>query len=382
MAERFGILCSATDWAGPARTAWSLTKHGAQVCVVAPPDAYAAKTKHKFADLLMTFEDIDRHMPSVVRTLAEEFGAHSVLAGDDLAFASLAKLVQRMDRMELSDATRAMVARSMPNAAAAKLLASDSDFIVAQQEGRRCPAPPCVANPTPIEAEAFASEVGYPVVVKRDGFASGGGVAVCRDRMQLQKALAFTPTHARNATYVVQKFIRGTVYGATVSGVTGRPLAGFAFVKHECSTLNGATSVAKLDNREEILRNSFELFEMYGLNGYAGFDYIVDEDGKTYFIEVNPRIMPTGHFTEDMFGVDLTAAMLAAVRGAPVPRPVAPKHDYVALFPNEWGRDAESPHLRTALHDIPWEDPPVFAAMIDNTLRLKTRVEQAGWLSY
>ncbi len=382
MAERFGILCSATDWAGPARTAWSLTKHGAEVCVVAPPEAYAAKTKFKFADLLMPFEDIDRHMPSVVRTLAEEFGAHSVLAGDDLAFASLAKLVQRMDGLQLSDTTRAMMARSMPNAVSAKLLACDSDFIVAQQQGRRCPAPPCLPNPSPMEAEAFAARVGYPVVVKRDGFASGAGVNVCHDAGQLQKALAFTPTHPRNATFVVQKFIRGTVYGATVSGVTGRPLAGFAFVKHECSTFNGATSVAKLDNREEILRNAFELFEMYGLNGYAGFDYIAGDDGKTYFIEINPRLMPTGHFTEDMVGVDLTAAFLAAVRGDVVPRPVAAKHEYIALFPNEWGRDVESPYLRSALHDIPWEDPSVFAAMIDNTLKLRTRVEQAAWLSY
>lgn len=382
MAERFGILCSATDWTGPARTAWSLTKHGAEVCVVAPPDAYVARSKHKFADLLMPFEDIDRHMPSVVRTLAEEFGAHSVLAGDDLAFASLAKLVQRMDGLQLSDTVKAMMARSMPNAAAAKLLASDSDFIVAQQDARLCPAPPCVANPSLVEAEAFAARVGYPVVMKRDGFASGAGVAVCHDAAQLQKALTFTPTHPRNATFVVQKFIRGTVYGATVSGVTGRPLAGFAFVKHECSTMNGATSVAKLDNREEILRKSFELFEMYGLNGYAGFDYVVGDDGKTYFIEVNPRIMPTGHFTQDMFGVDLTAAMLAALRNQPVPRPVAAKQEYVALFPNEWARDVDSPHLRSALHDIPWADPPVFAAMIDNTLKQRTRLEQVGYLSY
>jgi len=371
MAERIGIVCTGTGWTAPPRTAAALTRCGADVCVVAPPGSYAALTRFKAADIVMRPDELFRVMPSVLRTLAEDFGAHTVLPGDDLAFAGLAKFVERMDKLAISETTRTMMVRSMPAAPAARLLACDSDFIIAQQHRRPCPAPPSVANPDLSEAEAFALAHGYPVVVKRDGFAAGYGVTICRDRDALAQALAQAPAHPRNATFVVQKFVPGTVYGATVSGVYGRPLAGFSFVKHQCSTENGATSVALHDHRDDIVQHAFALFAEYGLNGFSGFDYIVDPDGNAFFIEINPRLMPTGHLT--CFGVDLSAAFVAALSGQASPPPPPRTHEYAALFPNEWARDTESPYLRAALHDVPWHDPPVLAAMIDRSLARATR---------
>lgn len=371
MTERLGILCTATDWAAPPRTAAALTKCGADVCVVAPPGSYAALTRFKAAEIIMPVDNLFPAMPSVLRALAEDFGAHAVLPGDDLAFAALAKFVARMDQLEISETTRTMMVRSMPNAPTARLLACDSDFIVAQQHRQLCPAPPCVANPGLADAEAFAAAHGYPVVVKRDGFASGHGVSICRAREALARALAQPQPHQRNATFVLQKFVPGTVYGATVSGVYGRPLAGFSFVKHRCSTENGATSVALHDHRDDIVQHAFQLFEEYGLNGFSGFDYIVDASGKAHFIEINPRLMPTGHLT--CFGVDLSAVFMAALSGQPPPPPPPRTHEYAALFPNEWARDTDSPYLRTALHDVPWHDPPVLAAMIDRSLAAQSR---------
>ena len=344
--------------------------------MVAAPGSYAALTRFKVADIVMPIDDMFRTMPAIVRTLAEDFGAHSILAGDDLAFAGLAKLVERMDRIELSDATRALILRSMPPPPASTLLAQDSAFIVAQHD-RRCPAPPCIANPDLGAAADFVATHGYPVVIKHDGFASGHGVRICRSDDELVQGLSQPQSSARNATFVLQKFIPGTVYGATVCGVQGRALAGFSFVKHRCSTENGATSVALHDDRADMLRNAFELFEHYGLHGFSGFDYILGADGQTYFIEINPRLMPTGHFTS--FGVDLCAVFLAAVRGQTAPAPLARTHECVALFPNEWARDTDSPFLRSALHDVPWHDPPVLAAMIDRTLAAQAPVASAQW---
>lgn len=375
MAERFGILCSATDWAGPARTAQALTKCGAEVCIIAPANSYAALTRFKAADILMPFEQANRRLPAIARTLAEEFGAHSILAGDDVAFWALSQLVRRLDKVELSDAARAMIARSMPNAANSTLLSVDSEFIAAEGEASLCPAPPCIANPSQADAEQFADEIGYPVVVKFDGFASGHGVRVCNDKRELFAALSVRPEHPRHAKFVVQKFIRGEVYGVTLSGLEGKALAGFSFVKHRCTAANGATSVARHAPRSDILKRSFELFDTYALNGYAGFDYIVDEVGQPFLIEINPRLMPTGHFSEE-FGVNLTAALLAAMRRKPAPKPTNAKHEYVALFPNEWVRDPESSYLQTAYYDVPHDDPAVAAAMMRDAKNWRDRKER------
>jgi biotin carboxylase len=378
--QRFGILCTSPQWTAAARTAAALTRRGAEVCLIAPPDSIVARTRFKTADILMPGDRMSRSMPALMRTLAEEFGAHSVLAGDDMAFAGLAALVKRMESLDLSAATRALLQRSMPDAEAAQLIACDSRFIAAQRD-RPCPAPPLVVNPSPDEAVQFAAAVGFPVMVKRDGGASGAGVSLCVDEAQLRTALANVPADPRQAGCVVQKFVTGAVYGVTVSGVKGRALAAFSFAKHRTASRFGPTSVARLDMRQDIIAQSCALFESYGLNGYAGFDYMVDEAGRAFFIEINPRIMPTGHFS-DCFGVDLTAAFLAGVSGEPAPAQSPPTHEFVALFPSEWMRDADSPYLRTAWHDVPWDDPAVLAAMIDRAVIVESRRTAAGFAAF
>ncbi|HJS79453.1 MAG TPA: ATP-grasp domain-containing protein [Vitreimonas sp.] len=370
MDNRIAIVCMSKRWAGAARTAHALTLAGAEVCVVAPPDSYGAKTRFKFADLILPASAISSRLSEIVRLLAEEFQAHCVLAGDDAAFAALARLIGDADANKLGPAAQAMLARSLPSPETAALLASDSAFILAQQDRLGCMSPRTIGAPSADRAIQFAKEFGFPVVLKRDGFASGLGVHICRDEAALRTAIA----KAARGHFVLQEFIRGPVYGATVAGVRGRALAAIAFEKHRQFPLNGPTSVARFDPRPDILAHARGLFEACSLNGYAGFDYVIDEKDRARFIEINPRIMPTGHFNEH-FGVDLTGAFMAGVRGAPAPPVREPLNRFVALFPNEWTRDPDSSFLLTAVHDVPWHDPPIFAAMIDKALEMRMRAE-------
>lgn len=372
MADRIAILCACDRWSGAPRTSHALTVAGAEVCIVAPPNSYGAKTRFKLADMLVPPAQINRQLGDILRILAEDFGAYCVLAGDDVAFGALARLMEPAAQEKLSAATRAMLARSMPDAKTAALLASDHDFILAQQDSTACRSPRTIGAPTADEAVRFAQAHGYPVVVKRSGFASGMGVKICADEPALRTALEAAVRSG--AGFVLQEFVTGRVYGATVSGVKGRALAAIAFEKHRVSSENGPTSVALFDPRADILAHAKELFERYGLNGYAGFDYIIDAQGRARFIEINPRVMPTGHFDEH-FGVDLTGAFLAGIRGAPPPPVHEPLNRYVALFPNEWMRDPDSVFLRTGFHDVPWHDPAVLAAMIDKALVIRSAAE-------
>lgn len=361
VAERFGILCLEAFWGAPARTARALFKQSAEICLVAPVGSLAAQTRFKTAEILLPPQEIGRKLPAIARTLAEEFGAHSVLAGDDMAFAALAQLVEHAGNLGFSDATRAMLARSMPKAEYAKLIADDSAFIVAQAQ-RRCPPPHSIANPSDADAHSFVAGLGLPVVVKRNGFAAGLGVSICRTSEEFAAALARASGDARG--FVLQQYIDGPIYGVTIVGAEGRSLGGFSFEKFLTTPPRiGATSVARLDMREDMIANARDIFDSYGMNGYAGFDYAIDRaSGRAYFLEINPRLMPTGHL--DCFGIDLTAAFLAAVRGEAIPAPQMPLRTEIALFPQEWSRDPDSPHLRNLYHDVPWDDPLVLAMQV------------------
>jgi biotin carboxylase len=365
VAERFAILCAANDWSGPPRTAAALARHGAEICMVAPPGSYAALTRYKTADILLPFDDMRRKLPAILRTLAEEFGAHSVLAGDTLAFDALARLVAQQDALALSPATKALLARSMPSAESAALVAHTSELIAAQPPGN-CSPPPSLKNPSVDQAAAFADRVSYPVALKQDGFTSGHGVARCENEAELRMSFAAVED---GRGLLVQKYVRGAVYGVAVSGVEGKAAAAFSFVKETVRpSPHGPASILRCDRREALIADACGLFERYGLNGFAGVDYIMDKSGRAYLLEINPCIVPKSHLY--CFGVDLVGAFLGALRGAPAPVVAAPAHERVAIFPNEWMRDPASGHLREAYHDAPWDDPAVFAAMASAGVQL------------
>jgi len=79
--------------------------------------------------------------------------------------------------------------------------------------------------------------------------------------------------------------------------------------------------------------------------------------GRPVLIEVNPRPTQICHLAPHA-GADMIGALLSELRGAPVESVVRPLgSDIVALFPQEIWRDPDSSHLRTAHHDVPWDEP-------------------------
>ncbi|MBX9746552.1 MAG: hypothetical protein K2X34_06605 [Hyphomonadaceae bacterium] len=366
MAERFAIMCALPNNPSPARLAHALTRHGAEVCIIAPPESYASLTRFKAADMLMPFTEMIPRMPQIARVMAEEFGAHSVLAADDAVFSAWVHLRRRADDAKLSEKTRAMIDRSLPPADEAALLDDDARFITAQTCGP-CSAPPSLANPDEAAALRFAGVVGYPVMLKRNAFAGGFGVTRCDDAAALKAALADGRANPRDPGFVVQRFVQGEVYAAALSGVCGKVAAGFTFIKHIKRDEHGEASVLKYAPHEAILADAKRLYQELGLNGFAGFDYIVDASGRAWLIEVNHCIVLKSHFSQ-CFGVDLAASMLALMRGLPIPAPQPPTHEYVAVFPNEWMRDPRSPYLHAGFHDVPWEDPPLLQALVQNLI--------------
>jgi len=56
----------------------------------------------------------------------------------------------------------------------------------------------------------------------------------------------------------------------------------------------------------------------------------------------------------------------ALFQGAAVSVTTPPQNTIIAQFPGEWERDPASHYLNAAWHDVPWEDPGLFEAYVDD----------------
>jgi predicted ATP-grasp superfamily ATP-dependent carboligase len=226
-------------------------------------------------------------------------------------------------------------------------------------------------------AIAIAAELGYPVIL-RQMFGSGGrGAARCETAAGIHGAVAAFPgadawSPRGEQRLVVQRWIDGDVVNRASCAWHGKELAGFTrgrLATHPGPL--GPASVVEFAGIPEVTEATRALFEVVGMHGLVGTQFIIDRDTRVpCLIEVNRRMLPATH-AGALVGVDLAAALFAAVSGTTWTGPadqLAGPGLRLALFPQEWYRDAGSTWLRTLPSDAPWHDPHLLSAMF----RLRT----------
>ena len=269
---------------------------------------------------------------------------------------------------------------------------------VAVEQKVRVPATRVVQNVD--ELRDWIARTGFPVVLKANGTSGGEGVKIIRTLVDAERAFAklqAPPLLARAAKRAVvdhdktlllpsilrrrpvvnaQVFIAGHEATSTFVCWKGTVLASLHFEVVSKASLTGFATVVRLIENSEMSVAVEVMARRLGLSGFYGFDFMVEANtGRAYLIEVNPRSTQVGHLSLGA-GRDLPAALYAALSGKTVqPSPKVTEKDTVALFPQEWIRDSESPFLRTAYHDVPWEEPELVRDCVSN------RKKQSSWYS-
>ena len=226
-------------------------------------------------------------------------------------------------------------------------------------------------------AQSFAASHGYPVVLKRGHGAAGEWVAIASDPADLAQTYArFAAAKAlglegeEESRILVQRHVAGSVYSQAMTAWQGKVLTGFVREKLVTHPALGPATVARCVRMPEIRHFSELLAGGLGMSGFFGIEYIVDaRTGKAYLLEINRRATPATH-VGSMIGIDLCAALHAAVNGRPssVRPDLDPGEEHlISHFPQEWLRDPRSRHLQDLPTDAPWDDPAVMEAML--TLR-------------
>lgn len=316
-----------------------------------------------------------------------------IVPGDDLATLHLQRLHHRAgSQSQLGQ----LIESSLGRAESFPTVQARTEFMeLAERAGVRVPKTAVIENAAALKK--WAVRMGFPTVLKANGTSGGDGVRIVRTLEEAERALrslAAPPLLSRAVKRAVidrdktllrpwlmrrssvvnaQEFVAGREATSAVACWQGRVLASLHFeVVHKRDSA-GPSSVVRVIENAEMLAASEEMVARLGLSGLHGFDFMVEaHTGNAYLIEINPRATQVGHLTLGS-GRDLPAALYAAVSGTAVEAaPRVTENDTIALFPQEWMRDAGSPFLRSAYHDVPWEEPELMQSCL--RLRRKPRV--------
>jgi hypothetical protein len=323
-----------------------------------------------------------------------------IVSGDDLATRNLHRLYER----ELQDgkegsAICALIERSLGAAESFPISYARAAFMeMAQREGVRIPKTRVIWNRDGLKDWIIRN--GLPAVLKANGTSGGVGVRVVRMVDEAESAfrllqapprflraakhalldddLTLVSPALRREKFVVnaQAFVDGREATSAVACWNGKVLAALHFeVIKKTSSTGHATVVRSIEN-PEMAAAAEKIVRRLHLSGVHGFDFMLEEQtGCSYLIEINPRATQVGHLALGL-GRDIPAALYAAVSGEEVqPAPKVTEKDTIALFPQEWIRDSESPLLQSAYHDVPWEEPELVQDCVSN------RQKQSGWYS-
>ena len=220
---------------------------------------------------------------------------------------------------------------------------------------------------------AFAGAHGYPVVLKQESSRGGVGTFILDNEAAL---LAFGEGPRFNPSgpaWVIQAFVSGALGMHAVFADQGRVLAQLSAVQisRRSKRLTAPSSVVRVLQHEAMATSCAAFVAATGASGFHGWDFQLDDAGGALMIEHNPRPISISHLGH-LLGSDMCRA-LASVCGVPRndPAPGAGVTErLVALFPDEWQRDAHSPLLHEAFHDAPWDDQALLTALLQENMRL------------
>jgi hypothetical protein len=240
------------------------------------------------------------------------------------------------------------------------------------------------------EARAAAADLGFPMMLKREGTCGGSGVMLVRDEAELAEAFRTAERKARakralrrllgfrsfddGAALTLQAFVAGGLAMRTVACEAGHVLAGMSFAADRLDPpVTGSSTVIRPVDNAEMDEAARRLVAALGCSGFVSFDFLLSRDGRATLIEMNARPVGSGHLAA-RFGHDLYGAWLKRFPGFSEPpegRSIEPMPRSVALFPKEMQRDPESPCLLPGpdhLHDIPWDEPRIVASYRDRLM--------------
>lgn len=171
-----------------------------------------------------------------------------------------------------------------------------------------------------------ASEVGFPVMLKADSGGGGRGMRICRNASEVEAAAAEASREAAaafsNPALYVERYVeRGRHIEVQV--MVDRFGQAVTLGERECSVQRKHQKLIEeapspgvsAENRQAIEDRVAAACSMLGYEGAGTVEFLMDESGELFFIEMNTRLQVEHPVTEMITGLDLVEQQLRVAAG-------------------------------------------------------------------
>jgi acetyl-CoA carboxylase biotin carboxylase subunit len=181
----------------------------------------------------------------------------------------------------------------------------------------------------PKEAEAIAREIGFPVIIKAAAGGGGKGMKIVREPGALAQAFSTAAAEAvasfNNGDLYIERYVEKPRH-IEIQIVADEHGNIIHLGERECSVqrrhqklIEESPSPALTPElRERMGRTSVEAMQKLRYNNVGTIEYLLDEHGQFYFMEMNTRIQVEHPVTELVTGVDLVREQIRMAYGHPL----------------------------------------------------------------
>jgi len=176
------------------------------------------------------------------------------------------------------------------------------------------------------EAAQLAAEVGYPVILKASAGGGGRGMRIVWDEGEIAGQFSTASNEAEKAfgdgsiyleKYLVEpRHIEFQVFGDKHGNVVHLGERECSIQRRHQKLIEESPSPALTQElREEMGEASVRLCREVGYENAGTIEYLLDQDGRYYFMEMNTRIQVEHPVTEMVTGIDLVKLQIQVAAG-------------------------------------------------------------------
>ncbi|MGC3997928.1 MAG: acetyl-CoA carboxylase biotin carboxylase subunit [Anaeromyxobacter sp.] len=176
------------------------------------------------------------------------------------------------------------------------------------------------------EAEKIAAQIGYPVILKAASGGGGRGMKICRDPSQIRQLFETASAEAAAAfndgSMYLERYVEMPrhIELQIVADEHGHVLH---LGERECSVqrrhqklIEESPSPAVTPAlRREMGEVAIQAMRKVGYNNVGTIEFLMDEHGRYYFMEMNTRIQVEHPVTEQVYGLDLLREQIRLAAG-------------------------------------------------------------------